>query len=201
VDWSSSDFSKGLPTILNGVEVLFNGQPGATSYLINGAPQQINVQAPGKLSGNISIQVVRNGASSNTVMTTAADVAPGIFSYTLDGGKTFYPSAVFLDSTYLGDPAIFPGARKAKAGDHVLLFANSLAASPAGVVSVSGPTHPVTVTVGSTTFASDFSGLVGPGEFQINITVPTLPNSGNYPITIQIDGQSSQAGVMFPYTN
>jgi uncharacterized protein (TIGR03437 family) len=202
MDWSNSDFSKGsLPTTLNGVQVLFNGQPGAVWYLIAGTPQQINVQAPANLSGNISVQVIRNGIPSNTVTTTAVPVAPAIFAYTLDGGKTFYPSAVVLDGTRLGDPAIFPGARKATAGDHVSLYANSLAPSAAGFVSVSGNTHPVTVTIGPATFPADFSGLVAPGEFLINITVPRLPDSGSYPITLQIDGQSSPGGVVFPYTN
>lgn len=201
MDWSNSDFSKGLPTSLNGVQVLFNGQPGAIWYLVDGVPQQINVQAPANLSGNVTVQVVRNNVASNVVTTTAVPVAPGIFSYTLDGGLTFFPSAVFGDRTPLGDPAIFPGARRAKAGDTVVMFANSLAPSPAGVVSVSGPTQPVTITIGQTTFAADFSGLVAPGEFQINFTVPALGTSGNLPITIQIDGQSSQTGVFFPYTN
>jgi uncharacterized protein (TIGR03437 family) len=134
-------------------------------------------------------------------MTAAVPVAPAIFPYSLDGGMTFFPSAVFLDGTRLGDPAVFPGARKAKAGDTVVMFANSLAVSPAGAVSVSASTHSVTVTIGQKTFAADFSGLVAPGEFQINFTVPSLGTSGNLPITIQIDGQSSQPGVLFPYAN
>jgi uncharacterized protein (TIGR03437 family) len=202
VDWSSFDFSTGLlPTTLNGVQVFFNGQPGAVWYVITGTPQQINVQAPANLNGLVSVQVSRNGVLSNTVTTTAVQVAPAFFAYTLDNGKTFFPSAVFLDGTLLGDPAILPGARKAKAGDKVLLFANSLAPSPAGVVAVSGTTHAVNVTIGSASLPVDFSGLIGPGEFMITITVPLLTNNGNYPITLQIDGQSSQPGIVFPYTN
>jgi uncharacterized protein (TIGR03437 family) len=201
MDWSSADFSKGLPTTLNGVQVLFNGQPGAMWYLIDATEQQINVQAPANLNGNVAVQVVRNGAGSNIVTTSTVSIAPGIYTYTLDGGRTFYPSAVFPDGTLLGEPSVFPGARQAKAGDHISLFADSLAVSPAGVVSVNAATHPVTVTIGSTTFAADFSGLVAPGEFQINITVPSLATTGSLPFSIQIDGQSSQAGVLFPYTN
>ncbi len=201
VDWSNSDFSHGLPMSLNGVQVLFNGEPGAVWYLIDGSPQQINVQAPANLNSSVSVQVVRNQVGSNTVTTTAMQVAPAIFCFTLDAGKTFYPSAVFLDGTRLGDPAIFPGARKAKAGDIVLLFANSLEPSPAGVVSVSGTTHTVTVTIGSASFSADYSGLVAPGEFQINLTVPPFASSGNFPITIQVDGVTSQMVVQFPYSN
>jgi uncharacterized protein (TIGR03437 family) len=202
MDWSNLDFSKGsLPAALNGVQVLFNGQPGAIWYLIAGTPQQINVQAPANLSGNVSVQVIRNGVPSNIVTTSAVNVAPAVFPYSLDSGKTFYPSAVFLDGTRLGDPAMFPGARRATAGDHVSLYANSLAPSPAGVVSVYAVTNPVTVTIGPATFPADFAGAVAPGEFLINITVPKLPENANYPITLQIDGQTSPAGILFPYTN
>jgi uncharacterized protein (TIGR03437 family) len=202
MNWDNQSFSTGqLPTSLNGVQVLFNGQPGAIWYLIAGSPQQINVQAPANLAGNVTVQVVLNAVPSNIVTTTAAQIAPAIFPYTLDNGHTFYASGVFLDGTYLGNPAIFPGARQAKAGDKISLFANSLAPSPAGVVSVSAPTDPVTVRIGGVTFPADFSGLVAPGEFQINITVPALPASGDFPVTIQIDGKSSQAGVLFPYMN
>ena len=148
-----------------------------------------------------TVQVMLNGMGSNVVTTTAVQVAPAIFPYSLDGGQTFYASGVFADGTYLGNPALFPGARQAKAGDKVSLFANSLAPSPAGVVNVSATTDPVTVTIDGVTFPADFSGLVAPGEFQINITVPKLPATGNFPVTIQIDGKSSQAGVLFPYTN
>ena len=68
-------------------------------------------------------------------------------------------------------------------------------------MNVSAVTDPVTVTIGSTSVLADFSGLVGPGLFQINFTVPDLGNAGNYPITITIDGQTSQSGIIFPYSN
>jgi uncharacterized protein (TIGR03437 family) len=76
----------------------------------------------------------------------------------------------------------------------VQLYATGLEPSPAGVPvsvqSVSG----VTVTIGSLTFPADAAALVGPGEFQINFTVPqqfaTLAD-GNYPISVQAGGASS----------
>jgi uncharacterized protein (TIGR03437 family) len=161
-------FSSGvLPTTLNGVQVLFNGTPGSVYYLLAGNPQQINVQAPSGLAGNVSVQVVRNGVPSNTVTASAVQVAPGSFPYTVDGGKTFYPAALINGtSTVVGDPAVVPGTQQGKSGDAISLYATGLAPSPAGMVHVSGVTDPVTVTV---------------------------------PITITIDGQTSQAGVLFPY--
>jgi uncharacterized protein (TIGR03437 family) len=208
-DWSNSDFSNGLPTTLDNLQVLFNGKPGAMLYVgdppaTGAASQQINVQAPGNLNGPVSVQVVRNNIVSNVVTTNAVTAAPGLFAYTLDGGRSYYPAALLANYptlTYLGDPAIFPGSQKAKAGDLVSLYANSLAVSPAGIAQVSGSTDPVVVTIGATTIAASFAGLIAPGEYQINFTVPNLGASGTYALTIQIDGQSSQASVMFPYSN
>ena len=57
------------------------------------------------------------------------------------------------------------------------------------------------MTIGGTAIAPSYVGLVAPGEYQINFTVPNLGAPGTYPMTIQIDGVSSQAGLFFPYSN
>jgi uncharacterized protein (TIGR03437 family) len=51
------------------------------------------------------------------------------------------------------------------------------------------------VKIGTTTVNADFAGLVGPGLFQVNVTVPNL-SPGNYPITITADGSTSQDHVV-----
>jgi uncharacterized protein (TIGR03437 family) len=43
----------------------------------------------------------------------------------------------------------------------------------------------------------EFAGLVASGEFQINIVMPNLP-AGEYPVVVQVAGQSSQSGVVIP---
>ena len=200
VDWGGEDFSSGrLPTTLFGVQVLFNGRPGAVWYLIDGSPQQINVQAPDNLTGPVTVQVVRDGVAGNTVTANAVASAPGLFPYSVDGGVTFYPAAVFQNGNVLGDPSAAPGTRQARAGDRVSLYTNSLAVSPAGLVSVSGTFAPVTVTIGTVSFLADFAGLVGPGTFQINLTVPDLGATGNYPITVSIGGNTSQPNIRFAF--
>jgi uncharacterized protein (TIGR03437 family) len=57
--------------------------------------------------------------------------------------------------------------------------------------------NPVTVTIGGQNAAVGFAGLVASGEFQINVTVPGLA-PGEYPVTVQVAGQSSQSGVVIP---
>ena len=192
--WDNSDFSNGLPTTLDGVSVNINGQPAAVYFV---SPTQLNVQAPSPLSGNVSVQVFQNGAASNTVTAQAAANAPALFTYAV--GSTTFPAAVFPDGTIVGDPALNGQTEKAHPGARLLLYATGLTSSPSGqLVNAAIPvSDPVTVKVGSANATVEFSGLVAVGEFQINIVVPTLPD-GNYPVTVTIDGQTSQANVMIP---
>ena len=67
---------------LSGLQVKINNSDAPVYYI---SPTQINVQAPNDISGNVSVQVIRNGAASNTMT--------GPVQYAL-GGKT-YPSALF----------------------------------------------------------------------------------------------------------
>jgi uncharacterized protein (TIGR03437 family) len=55
----------------------------------------------------------------------------------------------------------------------------------------------VTVTIGGQAASVGFAGLVASGEFQINVVVPNLP-PGEYPVTVSVNGQSSQSGVVIP---
>lgn len=193
--WTSSDFSgTNLPTDLSGVEVTIGGQPAAVYYI---SPTQINIQAPAGISGDVAIQVIRKGVASSTLTATVIPNAPGLFAYTA-GGKT-YPAAVFLSGTIVGDPAATPGTQEAHAGDSIELYATGLVASPAGTI-IAAPIpvqDKVTVLIGDTPATVQYAGLVAVGEFQLNIVVPSLP-AGEYPITVQIAGKSSQSGVVLP---
>lgn len=200
MDSSKLDFSNGLPTSLNGVQVLFNGEAAAT-YYVQG--NQINVQAPSNVpsSGSVSVQVVRNNVPSNVVTATAASVAPGPFPYSIYG-KIFFPAAVFQDGTLVGDPALYGASRKAKSGDVVLLFATGLGVSPAGVLVSPTPfTSPVQVLVDNTPATVTAVYLVAPGEWQINIVDPGGLSDGNRPIVLQTGEVSSQQGVVIPITH
>jgi uncharacterized protein (TIGR03437 family) len=190
--WGGSDFAplnNTLPTNLSGVGVTVNGVPAAVYYI---SPTQVSFQVPDGIAGTATAQVLRDGVPSNTITATAVSSSPGIFPVIVNG--TNYAAAVFLDGSLAGDPSIGPGFRNAHPGDVVQLYATGLEPSPAGVPvsvqSVSG----VMVTIGSVTFPADAAALVGPGEFQINFTVPqqfaTLAD-GNYPISIQAGGASS----------
>ncbi len=197
--WQDSDFNGNiLPTNLSGVSVKINGLDAPVYFV---SPTQINVQAPSGISGNVPVQVTRSGVAGNTLSASAVASAPGLFTYTL-GGKT-YPSALYNGTyTIVGDPALYASSAKAKAGDIIQLYATALGSSPAGniIQSVIPFGSPVSVTIGSTTVTASFAGVVGTGLFQINFTVPSLPD-GDYPLTIKVGASASQSGVILPMTH
>ena len=147
--WGSNDFTNGdvLPTALNGVQVKINGLLAPVYYI---SPTQINVQAPASLSGTVSVVVINNGVSSNTLNVAALQSAPGLFDYTLSGKN--FPSALYNGTyTIVGDPALYPQLAKAKAGDIIQLYGTGLGPSSAGNL-VNSPvvfSSPVTVSIGS----------------------------------------------------
>jgi uncharacterized protein (TIGR03437 family) len=178
---------------LNGVAVKVNGLSAAVFYV---DPGQVTFQVPTGVSGTASVQVINNGAASNTVTATAANSAPGIFPIIQNG--TNYAAGVFLDGRIVGNSSVGTAFRNAKPGDTVALYATGLMPTPAGVVAASQGVGGVTVTIGSIVVPADFAGLVAVGEFQINFTVPQQFASmaaGSYPITIQVNGVSSPATI------
>ena len=193
--WANADFSNGtLPTSLHGVQVKVGGQLAAVYYV---SQKQLNVQAPGGISGSVPVQVIHNNVASNTVTASVVSNSPGLFTYPL--GSNTFPAAVFLDGVIVGDPALAASTRKAKPGDRIQLYATGLEATPAGVI-INAPaavSKPVTVKIGPADATVEFAGLTAVGEFQINIVVPNL-QPGNYPLTLTIAGQTSQAGITMP---
>jgi uncharacterized protein (TIGR03437 family) len=192
--WGPDDFNNlgnNLPTNLSGVQVMVNNVPAAVYYIDSG---QVSFQVPSGISGPASVQVINNGAASNTVTGAAVNSSPGIFPIIVNG--TNYPAAVFAsDHMFAGDPSAGSVFRKARAGEAVQLYATGLVTTTAGVVP--GPPQGidgVTITMGSATVNADFAGLVAVGEFQINFNVPNLP-AGSYPISITVGGVSSPATI------
>ena len=199
--WGDGDFNNGnvLPTSLSGVSVKINGLDAPVYYV---SPGQINVQAPGSISGTVPVVVTHNGAASSPGSAGAVSSAPGLFTYQL-GGKT-YPSALFNGTyTIVGDPALYSAAAKAKAGDIIQLYATGLGVSPAGNI-ISTPiafSGSVTATVGSANASVLGTALVAVGEFQVNIQVPGGLADGEYPLSIKVNGTASQNGVVIPITH
>jgi uncharacterized protein (TIGR03437 family) len=190
--WASADFTglgNNLPTNLSGTQVMVNGIPAAVYYISSG---QVSFQVPSGVSGNVSVQVINNGVTSNTLTAATSTSSPGIFPVIENGVN--YPAGVFLDGKYVGDPSVNSAFRNAVPGDVIELYATGLVTTPAGVLPAPQTMSGVTVTIGSTVIPADFAGLVAVGEFQINFTVPqSFANQpvGLYPISIQLASVSS----------
>jgi uncharacterized protein (TIGR03437 family) len=192
--WGPADFidPTTLPTDLDGVEVWVNGAPVPVYFI---SPGQVNAQAPSNINGTITVQVVRLGLPSNTLNAAVAQTQPSLYFYT--AGSKSYAAALFVDYTLMGDPAVTPGSRKANVGDIIQLYAAGLGPAASGnAITSPVPIAGVSVTIGTTNTPVLFAGLVAPGQYQVNFTVPQLP-AGEYSITVSISGKTSPPGVLF----
>ncbi|HXS94713.1 MAG TPA: SBBP repeat-containing protein [Candidatus Limnocylindrales bacterium] len=192
--WGGSDFSDSntLPTDLNGVEVLVNGARVPVYFI---SPGQVNAQAPSNItSGSVSVQVVRLGLASNTLIAPVAQIQPSVYNYVVNSKA--YAAALFLDYTLMGDPAVVPGTRKAKPNDVIQLYAAGLGPTPSTAVTSPIPISGVGVSVGGVDAQVIAAAVVAPGQFQINFVVPQLAD-GEYQITVSTAGKTSPPNVLF----
>ena len=194
--WTGPDFNgNNLPLMLSGVSVQVNGLPAAVYYI---SPTQIDFQVPSGVSGTVPVTVTNSGAVSAVFNATVAQYAPSFYEY--PAGTNFYPAAVHLDGTLVGDPAVLGSTRKVTAGETIIFFVNGLAPAPSGTI-ISAPiaySGAVTVTIGTKTVTPSFSGLVAAGEYQMNVAIPSGLASGNYPITVTVQGQTSPSNITLP---
>jgi uncharacterized protein (TIGR03437 family) len=192
--WGSGDFtdSTALPTDLNGVEVWVNGAPVPVYFI---SPTQVNAQAPTNVSGTMTVQVFRLGLGSNILNAPVAQIQPSVYFYQVNSKN--YAAALFQDYSLMGDPAIVPGTHKARPGDIIQLYAAGLGPSPSGTALTSPiPITGVGVNIGSAAAQVLAAVLVAPGQYQVNFTVPQVPD-GEYAITVSSAGKTSPPNVLF----
>lgn len=188
--WQSAELGVGqLPLELDGVSVNIDGRP-APVYSV--AASSIQAQAPEGLSpGWVTVEVLRSGRSSGTVMAHVKRSAPGLFTSQI-GGRTLV-SALGSDGTPLGNAAQTPGARGARPSEVIALYGTGFVPTPAGTTEI--PTHAigdVEVHIGGRSAVVGFAGAVGPGLFQVNVLVPELAD-GFHPVRIAVNGIASTA--------
>jgi uncharacterized protein (TIGR03437 family) len=180
-----------LPTSLNSVAVTVNGVPSPILYL---SPTQINFQVPWKTqTGTANVAVTVNGGPTNTVQIAVQTAAPGLF--TLPDGSAIVQNA---DFTLNGaDHPVAPGgtilAYLTGSGPIDPALADGTPASTTSLTFIKSATS---ARIGSSNAAVSFAGL-SPGFVglvQFNIVVPTGLAPGTYPLTVTIDGQTSNSG-------
>jgi len=203
--WSTApSFASGLmPTQLNGVSVKVNNKPAFVYFYCSAqtdpscAADQLNVLTPlDDTAGDVSV-VVTNGTVSAPPFTASMQaVAP---SFLLDGA-TAYVTATHLDYSLVGPTSLYPGySTPASPGEIVVLYAVGFGLPSTTLVNGSStqtgslPVLPV-CTVGGNPAALGFAGLISPGLYQLNLTVPASAAAGDNLVTCAYNGFSTPAG-------
>ncbi len=195
--WQASDFVGGkMPTQLDGVSVTVNGKPAYIYYI---SPTQVNILTPpDAMQGSVQVQVTYGGIGSAPFTVQAQPLSPSFFVF--NGGP--YVAAVHPSGGLIGPPALYPGSTTpAQPGETILLYANGFGPTSTpvvnGAISQSGTLSPLpSVKIGGVAANVIFAGLVYPGEFQFNVTVPASVAAGDQPIVATYNGATTQPGTM-----
>ena len=195
--WQNSDFVNGLlPTSLEGVSVTINGMPAFIDYI---SPTQINVLAPDDATtGSVQVQVTVAQQASNSFSVAKNQFSPAFFTI----GNGAYVAALHSDYTLVGSANLLPGVttRPAQPGETIQLYGTGFGPTNPALPTaqlVSTPAvlaNQVQVTIGGMAATVVYAGLVESGTYQLNVTVPNLPN-GDAPVVATIGGVISQTGV------
>jgi protocatechuate 3,4-dioxygenase beta subunit len=186
--WNDSDFTGGrLPESLDGVSVQINNRPASVYYV---SPTQINAIAPEtEADGNVSVTVTNRGATSDAVSVQFRRLSPGFFQFPDEN-----IAAVRADGALIGAPGILGvNTLPARPNDNISLYGTGFgptnpASVPNQVITSPVPTaNPVRVQIDNQPVLVAFAGLVSSGLYQINITVPDLPD-GDYPVVAEVGG-------------
>ena len=195
--WQGSDFvNSQLPKQLDGVSVTVNGN-AAYVYFIS--PGQVNILTPpDAMSGAVQVQVTNNGTASAVFTAQAQALSPSLFVF----NGVPYVAATHSNGSLIGPTALYPGSTTpAQPGEAVVLYANGFGPTSVTVVSGSmvqgGSLSPSpAIKIGGVTAEVQFAGLVGPGEYQFNVVVPSTLADGDQPVTATYNGLSTQTGTL-----
>jgi uncharacterized protein (TIGR03118 family) len=203
--WTAADMPKGqLPQQLDGVSVSVGGKP---AYVYFVSPSQIDVIAPGGVAAGPATVVVTNNGTPGTSSTAQFQAASPAF-FTLGGTAAFphqYAVATHANGSLVGPANLFPGASTpAKPGETIVLYGTGFGpTSPSYEGSIVPSPAPLTaslqVTIAGQGVAPAFAGLVSPGLYQINVTIPAIIGTAgqvqDVPVTAVTGGATTQSSL------
>ena len=199
-----------FPKELGCVAVDIGGQRAPVLYV---GSDQINVQVPALTAlGNVPVRVIMNADRSNALMSDASTASltatsPALFTF----NGTSVAALLAGTATIIAQPAVVPGARPARPGEIIELYATGLGPTQTvvapGALAPSQPistTQKATVTIAGTRLSDTdvlYSGLA-PGNisglYQINVRIPASASNGDLPVTVAIGSDQSAAGTTIP---
>ncbi len=169
-----------LPTLLQNVQVLVNGQLAPLLYVSLG---QINFQMPFGLTGStVNIVVRNNGLESAAVQVPLAEAAPSLFPPVL----------------HSRDYSLVTAASPARPGELLILYASGLGAVQSSVAAgaaapAARTVAPVTVTAAGRAITPVYAGLAPgfAGLYQINVTLPSDLPVDDLAVSVAVAGRTS----------
>ena len=189
-----------LPTTLGGVQVLINNVPAPIYYV---SSTQLSVVVPWELSTPIAlIQVVYNGAPSNTVTEFVNTTTPGVF--TVPSGGIGYAAAQHTSDFSLVSPS-----NPAQIGETIAVYVSGLGDVSPGVADgaagiFSNTTNTILAEIGGISATVSYSGLAPGlvGLYQLNIQIPSGVTAGDNTLSIlNKDGSSFTVEALIPVGN
>ena len=194
--WGTADFVNGtLPTSLDNVTVTIDGKPAYVSYI---SPTQINaLVAADPTLGPVQITTSNQGLTSNTFSGTMTATAPAFFI-----SKSNYVAGFKSDNkTIIGPATLFANGASApaKPGEIISIYGTGFGPAstpiPDGALFTTAiPMTGVSVTIGGAPAPASFAGLVGPGLYQFNVTVPSTLADGDAALSATVGGATTPTG-------
>jgi uncharacterized protein (TIGR03437 family) len=198
--WGSApEFKSGrMPTQLSGVGVRVNGKSAYVYYI---SPSQINVLTPlDSTLGSVQIVATSGTASSSPFTANLRAVAPSFIP--IDGST--YAVATHADGSLVGPGWMSaPGYTftPAEPRETIVLYAfgfglpTTLLIDGSSSQAGSLPTAP-SIQIGGTTVAVLFAGVISPGLYQFNVTVPMTVGDGDNSLVASYGGLTTPTGAV-----
>jgi uncharacterized protein (TIGR03437 family) len=167
--------------------VTVNGQPMPLIFVSSG---QINAQMPAQATGDVTMQVLTPGGTSDSFNLVVPPTSPAIFLSGVAGPVTNIPTVVRSANSQL-----VTDSNPVQRGDDLTIYLTGCGqTSPAVTDGSAAPMNPLSlvvtppvVTLGGVTLNTMFGGLT-PGSVglcQINVSVPAnVPEGLSVPLTI-----------------
>jgi uncharacterized protein (TIGR03437 family) len=209
VTWSSApQFASGqMPTQLGGypVTVTVNNKPAYLYFFCSAATSatctsdQINVLTPlDSTVGSVPVVVTNGGVATAAFAVNLRAAAP---SFPLVGA-TQYVVATHADYSLVGPTSLsVPGYpfTPAQPGETIILYGFGFGLPTTALINGSSSqagsllTLPV-IQIGGAPATVTFAGVISPGLYQLNVTVPSTAANGDNLLTCSYNGQSAPAG-------
>ena len=132
------------------------------------------------------IETTNNGLTSASVTVNVDPLAPAFFTSGVNAASgNIYIAAEHANGTPIGPAATIKNATPAEPGETIMLFATGF-----GPPTASGEVLAVAPAIVIDGISADvsFAGLVGPGLYQINVTVPSSVTLGQDVLVVGLSG-------------